>query len=58
MREREEILKEFKDIKLGLPLSSEFGRELANLNNPRLHLEVLLDIRELLIELNRKIDTK
>lgn len=54
MRTKEEILKSFIDMGgIGGRMMRTDAR--GNLFNPKLQLEVLLDIRELLIELTKKI---
>lgn len=53
MRKREEILKDYIDLGLiGNNLMRKDQKGL--LINPKLQLEVLLDIRDLLIDLNNK----
>jgi hypothetical protein len=51
VRTKDEILKEFIDVKGGFMMKQQ---EKAVLLNPRLLLEVLLDIRELLLKQNVK----
>lgn len=55
MRKREEIIKEFKDF-TGWKRAVTNEKEFAAIHNPKLQLEVLLDIRELLIELTKKTE--
>lgn len=52
MRKREEILKNFIDLGFANNLMSKDKK--GNLMNPKLQLEVLLDIRDLLLELTKK----
>lgn len=55
MRNRDDILKSFIDMGgLGGRMMRTDAR--GNLFNPKLQLEVLLDIRELLIEIKEKIE--
>ena len=52
MRKREEILKNFIDFGWVRNVMSKDKK--GNLENPKLQLEVLLDIRDLLLELTKK----
>ncbi len=52
MRKREEIMKEFISLGFANKLMTQDKR--AQLLNPKLQLEVLLDIRDLLVELTKK----
>lgn len=52
MRKREEILKSYID--LGWANNVMAKDKIGLLVNPKLHLEVLLDIRDLLLELTKK----
>lgn len=54
MRDRDEILKQFKDYTGVRLMAVPKEPERAKINNPKLILEVLLDIRDLLVELNKK----
>lgn len=51
-RDRKEIEKQFIDAKTGFMMKTE---DKANLLNPKLQLEVLLDIRDTLNEMNEKM---
>lgn len=51
MKTKEEILKEYISAKSGFMMKEQ---DRAVMLNPKLQLEVLLDIRELLIELVKK----
>ncbi len=54
MRKREEVIKEFIEFTGWKRAAVPNNKEYASLHNPKLQLEVLLDIRELLVELTKK----